>query len=214
MFSLDVSGWSIVLRTVIVYVALLLGLRLAGKREMGQMTPFDLVVILLIANAVQNAMVGPDTSVTGGLIAAGVLIVGNYGVAEGRERLPWLRRAVEGTPTLLINDGKLVREHLRREGLDEDEVLMAIREHGVADVKDVRMAVLETDGSISIVPAHAQTCAVRAKTGLILAAAQIQARRRKRNAIIAPRATIAPTTRPKLQGSSQGGQVASEKFMP
>jgi len=161
MFSLDVSGWSIVLRTVIVYVALLLGLRLAGKREMGQMTPFDLVVILLIANAVQNAMVGPDTSVTGGLIAAGVLIVGNYGVAQGRERLPWFRRAVEGTPTLLINDGKLVTEHLRQEGLDEDEVLMAIREHGVADVKDVRMAVLETDGSISIVPADAQALRTR-----------------------------------------------------
>jgi uncharacterized membrane protein YcaP (DUF421 family) len=161
MFSLDVSGWSIVLRTVIVYVALLLGLRLAGKREMGQMTPFDLVVILLIANAVQNAMVGPDTSVTGGLIAAGVLIAGNYGLAEARERLPWLRRAVEGTPTPLINGGKLVAEHLRREGLDEDEILMAIREHGVADVKDVRMAVLETDGSISIVPADAQALRTR-----------------------------------------------------
>ena len=161
MFDLDVNGWSIVGRTAIVYVALLLGLRLAGKREMGQMTPFDLVVILLIANAVQNAMVGPDTSVTGGLIAAGVLIVGNYGVAEARERLPWLRRAVEGTPTLLINDGKLVREHLLREGLDEDEVLMAIREHGVADVKDVRMAVLETDGSISIVPADAKAMRTR-----------------------------------------------------
>jgi len=161
MFSLDISGWSIVLRTAIVYVALLLGLRLAGKREMGQMTPFDLVVILLIANAVQNAMVGPDTSVTGGLIAAGVLIVGNYGVAQARERLPWFRRAVEGTPTLLINDGKLVAEHLRREGLDEDEVLMAIREHGVADVKDVRMAVLETDGSISIVPADVKAMRTR-----------------------------------------------------
>jgi uncharacterized membrane protein YcaP (DUF421 family) len=161
MFSLDVNGWSIVARTVIVYAALLLGLRLAGKRELGQMTPFDLVVILLIANAVQNAMVGPDTSVTGGLIAAGVLIVGNYGVAQGRERLPWLRRAVEGNPTLLINDGKWVRQQLRREGLDEDEVLMAIREHGVADVKDVRMAVLETDGSISIVPSDAKAMRTR-----------------------------------------------------
>ncbi len=161
MFSLDVNGWSIVARTVIVYAALLVGLRLAGKRELGQMTPFDLVVILLIANAVQNAMVGPDTSVTGGLIAAGVLIVGNYGIAQGRERLPWLRRAVEGAPTLLINDGKLVTEHLRREGLDEDEILMAIREHGVADVKDVRMAVLETDGSISIVPADAKAMRTR-----------------------------------------------------
>jgi uncharacterized membrane protein YcaP (DUF421 family) len=155
MFDLDVNGWSIVARTVIVYVALLVGLRLAGKRELGQMTPFDLVVILLIANAVQNAMVGPDTSVTGGLIAAGVLVSANYGVALARERLPWLRRAVEGTPTLLINDGKFVHEHLRREGLEEDEVLMAIREHGVSDVKDVRIAVLETDGSISIVPVDA-----------------------------------------------------------
>jgi uncharacterized membrane protein YcaP (DUF421 family) len=161
MFSLDVNGWSIVLRTLIVYAALLAGLRLAGKREIGQITPFDLVVILLIANAVQNAMVGPDTSVTGGLIAAGVLIVANYGVAQARERLPWLQRAVEGTPTLLINDGKFVSEHLRREGLEEDEVLMAIREHGVSDVKDVRMAVLEVDGSISIVPADAQAMRTR-----------------------------------------------------
>ena len=155
MFDLDVNGLSIVARTLIVYLAVLAGLRLAGKRELGQMTPFDLVVILLIANAVQNAMVGPDTSVTGGLIAAGVLVSVNYGVAAARERLPWLRRAVEGTPTLLINDGRFVEEHLRREGLEEDEVLMAIREHGVADVKDVRIAVLETDGSISIVPVDA-----------------------------------------------------------
>ncbi len=161
MFDLDVDGWSIVARTLIVYVALLAGLRLAGKRELGQMTPFDLVVILLIANAVQNAMVGPDTSVTGGLIAAGVLVTVNYGVAQARERLPWLRRAVEGTPTLLINDGRFVQEHLRREGLSEDDVLMAIREHGVADVRDVRIAVLETDGSISIVPADAAAIRTR-----------------------------------------------------
>ncbi len=161
MFSLDVNGWSIVARTLLVYAALLVGLRLAGKREIGQMTPFDLVVILLIANAVQNAMVGPDTSVTGGLIAAGVLVAANYGVALARERVPWLRRAVEGVPTLLINDGRFIPEHLRREGLDEDEVLMAIREHGVADLKDVRMAVLETDGSISIVPADAKAMRTR-----------------------------------------------------
>ena len=161
MFSLDISGWSIVARTVIVYAALLFGLRLAGKRQLGQMTPFDLVVILLIANAVQNAMVGPDTSVTGGLIAAAVLIAVNYGVALARDRVPLLRRAVEGSPTLLINDGKFVSDHLRREGLDDDDVLMAIREHGVADLKDVRMAVLETDGSISIVPADAKSMRTR-----------------------------------------------------
>src|SRR5438876_4332536 len=106
MFGLEISGWSIVARTIIVYAAVLIGLRLAGKRELGQMTPFDLVVILLIANAVQNAMVGPDTSVTGGLIAASVLIAANYGLAIARERIPLLHRVVEGTPTLLVHDGK------------------------------------------------------------------------------------------------------------
>ncbi len=161
MFSLDISGWSIVARMVIVYGALLLGLRLAGKRQLGQMTPFDLVVILLLANAVQNAMVGTDTSVTGGLIAAGVLIALNYGVAWARERIPLLRRAVEGSPSVIVNDGQLVRAHLTREGLDEDDVLMAIREHGFDDISDVRMAVLETDGSISIVSREAQVTKTR-----------------------------------------------------
>lgn len=161
MFSLDVNGWSIVARTLIVYGALLVGLRLAGKRELGQMTPFDLVVILLIANAVQNAMVGPDTSVTGGLIAAAVLVATNFALAKVLERLPFLRRAAEGTPTLLVNNGKFVAKHLKTEGLDEDMVLMAIREHGVADVKGVRIAVLETDGSISIVPTDAAAIKTR-----------------------------------------------------
>jgi len=160
MFNLSAPWWNIVVRTLIIYVAVLIGLRLTGKREIGQMTPFDLVLILLIANAVQNAMVGSDNSVTGGLIAAGVLLVGNYGLAQARERLPWLRRAVEGSPTLLVNEGKFVQEHLRREGLNEDEVA-AIREHGVADVQDVRMAVLEVDGSISIVPMDSKTTRTR-----------------------------------------------------
>ncbi len=167
MFTLDVSGWGIVARTLIVYAAILLGLRLAGKREIGQMTPFDLVVILLIANAVQNAMVGPDTSVPGGLIAAGVLIVANYGVAHARERLPWLRRAVEGQPTLLIHDGKFVTQHLRREGIEEEEVRMALREHGIANVDDAKIAVLETDGSISVVPRDATTVRTRRRVRAI-----------------------------------------------
>ena len=152
MLHLSISGWSIVVRTAVVYVALLFGLRLAGKRELGQMTPFDLVVILLIANAVQNAMVGPDTSLTGGLIAAAVLVGLNYALARARESIPWLRRAVEGTPTLLVNDGHFVTGHLRREGLNPEEVLAAIREHGLDGVADVKVAVLEVDGSISIVP--------------------------------------------------------------
>jgi uncharacterized membrane protein YcaP (DUF421 family) len=161
VFDLEVSPWSILARTIVVYAALLLGLRLAGKRQIGQMTPFDLVVILLIANAVQNAMVGPDTSLLGGLIAAGALIAVNYSVALLGERVPLFRRAVEGSPTLLIANGEFVMENLRREGLEEEEVMMAIREHGVAEVADVKMAVLEVDGSISIVPADATTLRTR-----------------------------------------------------
>ena len=161
MFDLSINGWSIVARTAIVYAALLLGLRLAGKREIGQMTPFDLVVILLIANAVQNAMVGPDTSVTGGLIAAALLIGANVVLARARERIPFLRRAVEGTPTLLVHDGQFIAGHLKGEGIDENEVLMAMREHGIDDIRQVRTAVLEVDGSISIIPADAQAVRTR-----------------------------------------------------
>lgn len=157
MFTLDIPAWSIVLRTVIVYGAILIGLRIAGKREMGQMTAFDLVVILLIANAVQNAMVGPDTSLTGGLIAAAVLIALDVVIARARQLLPFLRRAVEGTPVLLIHDGQFVSAHLAREGVAESDVMMAIREHGVSDIKEVKMAVLETDGSISVVPRASKT---------------------------------------------------------
>jgi uncharacterized membrane protein YcaP (DUF421 family) len=116
------------------------------------MTPFDLLVIILVANAVQNAMVGEDTSLTGGLIAAVVLVGGNYLLARLSEHLPFLRRAVEGTPTLLINNGQLLQENIEREGIDIDEISMAIRQQGLAAIEDVRMAVLEIDGSISIVP--------------------------------------------------------------
>lgn len=152
MFGLQVGGLEIFARTIIVYAALLVALRLAGKRELGQMTPFDLVVILLIANAVQNAMVGPDSSVTGGLIAAGALIGVNYGIARVSDRLPWVRKALEGTPTLLIANGEVIERNMDNEGIDRKELLMAIREHGILDVSHVRLGVLEVDGSISIVP--------------------------------------------------------------
>jgi uncharacterized membrane protein YcaP (DUF421 family) len=151
LLVLQVPALDIVARTLAVYVLVLIGLRATGKREVGQMTPFDLVVVLLIANAVQNAMVGPDTSLTGGLIAAAVLLAANYALALASDRIPWLRRAVEGAPTLLIHDGHLITANLRAERVDPDEVLMALREHGVDRIEDVQLAVLEIDGSISVV---------------------------------------------------------------
>ena len=145
----------VVLRTVTVYLVLLALLRIAGKRELGQMTPFDLVVLLVISNAVQNAMVGPDTSLTAGLLAAFTLVALNWLVDRFVLRSAWLRQRAIGTPTLLVHEGQFIRDNLRREGIVEDEVLQALREHGVDDVADVKLAVLEVDGTISVIPADA-----------------------------------------------------------
>lgn len=152
MFSLDVNGFTIITRTVIVYLALLFALRVAGKREMGQMTSFDLIVLLLISEAVQGSMVGGDMSVTGGLLAAGVLIGGNYGLAQARDRIPFLRAVLESSPTVVVSNGRFMRKNMSDENLEEDEVMLAIRAHGIEDVKGVRLAVLEQDGSISVIP--------------------------------------------------------------
>jgi len=157
MLELAIPAWNIVLRTAAIYLVILIGLRLAGKREIGQMTVFDLVVLLLLANAVQNAMVGPDTSLAGGILAAVVLLVVNAIVARLRLRWPRLRRIVEGAPTLLVLRGEVMADHLRREGLDQETLKTALREHGVANLGDVEMAVLEIDGSISVVPAGVET---------------------------------------------------------
>ncbi len=152
MMSLGTPLWSIVARCAAVYLVLLVGLRFAGKREIGQMSIFDLLVLLLISNAVQNAMVGPDTSLVGGLIAAAVLLAINALLARLRLRWPRLRRLVEGSPTLLVLHGRPLPHAMQREGIDREELDAAIREHGVNDMDEVDMAVLETDGSISVVP--------------------------------------------------------------
>jgi uncharacterized membrane protein YcaP (DUF421 family) len=161
MLSLAIPAWHIVVRTAVIYLVVFAGLRLTGKRELGQMTVFDLVVILLIANAVQNAMVGPDVSLTGGVIAAVVLLVVNWGVAQLRLRSDYWGKLLEGTPTVLIEDGEFVVPHLRKEGLERSEVEMAMREHGIESIRDVKLAVLEVDGSISIVPTESRVVRTR-----------------------------------------------------
>jgi uncharacterized membrane protein YcaP (DUF421 family) len=152
MFEMGTEAWMIVVRTLVVYAGVFLGLRLAGKRELGQMTVFDLVVVLLIANAVQNAMVGSDVSLQGGLIAAAALLTANRAVATLRRQGRVWGRFLEGTPTVLVEDGQAIEPHLRKEGLERDELEMVVREHGVERLADVKLAVLETDGAISIVP--------------------------------------------------------------
>jgi uncharacterized membrane protein YcaP (DUF421 family) len=161
MWNFSETLIEIVLRTAIVYFVILIGIRLAGKREVGQMTPFDLALLLLISNAVQNAMTGPDTSVTGGIVAAATLLLINGAVTQFVWRNRKVRKFVEGTPTLLIRHGKIIDEHLAKEKVSADALTQALREHGVASISDVSVAVLEIDGSISVlkndeVPATAQ----------------------------------------------------------
>jgi uncharacterized membrane protein YcaP (DUF421 family) len=139
----------IVLRTGIIYLLVLIGVRLSGKREVGQMTPFDLTLLLLLSNSVQNAMTGPDTSLTGGAVAACTLLVLNYGVAAVSGSNRRLRRLIEGEPSLLVHDGKVIESHMARERVSMDELHRALREHGINSCDQVALAVLEVDGSIS-----------------------------------------------------------------
>jgi uncharacterized membrane protein YcaP (DUF421 family) len=139
----------IALRTAVIYLVVLIGVRLSGKREVGQMTPFDLTLLLLLSNSVQNAMTGPDTSLLGGVLAASTLLLLNYvvGMLSGKNR--GFRRVVQGEPSLLIHDGQPIPEHMAKEHISMDELQRAVREHGIAECSDVALAVLEVDGSIS-----------------------------------------------------------------
>ena len=139
----------IVIRTGVIYLLVLVGVRLSGKREVGQMTPFDLTLLLLLSNSVQNAMTGPDTSLMGGAVAAGTLLILNYLVADLSGTNRRFRRWIQGQPTLLIHDGRTIEAHMAREHVSTDELERALREHGINNPEQVALAVLEVDGSIS-----------------------------------------------------------------
>ena len=139
----------IVLRTGVIYLLVLIGVRLSGKREVGQMTPFDLTLLLLLSNSVQNAMTGPDTSLAGGVIAASTLLVLNYFVANVSGANRRFRKLIQGEPSLLVHDGQVIESHMAREHVSMDELHRALREHGINSVDQVALSVLEVDGSIS-----------------------------------------------------------------
>lgn len=140
----------IVLRTAIIYVVVLLGVRLSGKREVGQMTPFDLTLLLLISNSVQNAMTGPDNSLVGGIAAALTLLLLNYVIADLSGTNRRFRKLIEGQPSLLIHNGQLILAHMAKEHVSMDELERALREHGINSYRNVALGVLEVDGSISL----------------------------------------------------------------
>ena len=148
----DISIAEKILRSVVVYLFLLIAFRLTGKRQVGQLTPFDLVLLLLISNVVQNAVIGNDNSLGGGLIGAVAILLLNRLVVEITYRSKRLRRILEAQPTILVHNGKVLHANLERERVTMDDLLGALRRNGVADVSHVRVAMLEENGGISVIP--------------------------------------------------------------
>jgi uncharacterized membrane protein YcaP (DUF421 family) len=150
MWNLSLPWWELVLRGVIVYVFLLIILRITGKRQTGQLAPFDLVLLLVLSNAVQNAMNGGDNTVLGGIISATTLIALHYAVAFMTYKSRKMEAWIEGTPRILIHDGVLNEDIMRSELLTRHELAAALRAAGCAEIEHVRVATLENNGQITI----------------------------------------------------------------
>ena len=158
MFNIAVSWWELVVRAAVVYVFLLVLLRLTGKRQVGQLAPFDLVLLLVLSNAVQNSMNAGDNSLIGGLISAATLVLLNYLVAIATWRNKRLEALIEGKPQILIHNGKLFKDNGKlfkdvadKARLTHHEIQSALRRGGCTCVEEVHAAILENNGAISIV---------------------------------------------------------------
>jgi uncharacterized membrane protein YcaP (DUF421 family) len=150
MLNLAVPWWELVIRSIVVFIVLLLLLRLTGKRQVGQLAPNDFVLLLILANAVQNSMNAGDISLIGGLISALTLVFLNYCVNKLILTNQEVEHLIEGRPQILIKDGKLFDSALLEAGITREEINGAIRQHGYSDVTQVHLAILETNGSISV----------------------------------------------------------------
>lgn len=141
----------IILRSISVYFFMVIALRIFGKKELSQLNTADIILILLISNSVQNAMVGSDTSLWGGLVAAGALFVVNFILKKLMFRFKGLNNLLQQKPEILIHNGKLEFKTLSKLGITSEELTEAMHEHGVEFFKDVKLAILEIDGNISII---------------------------------------------------------------
>ena len=152
LFDLSAPWWVFVLRATAIYLLVMVLIRVSGKRAVGQFTPFDLVLLILIGNAVQNGINCGDNSLAGAAIMATTLVALNYAVAFVTSRSRAAEKIIEGVPVVLARDGHLFAGVLKRELVSDDDFTEALRMNGVADVADVQLALLETNGSISVVP--------------------------------------------------------------
>lgn len=149
MFELSVPWWELVIRGVAVYVFLIILLRITGKRQIGQLSPFDLVLLLIISNAVQNSMNAGDNSLIGGLILAITLIGINYGVALLSYKNKRVEKFIEGRPQVLVHDGKIFEDVMAEAKLSRLELDTTLRQLGYFDLHEVRLAILETNGKVT-----------------------------------------------------------------
>jgi uncharacterized membrane protein YcaP (DUF421 family) len=154
IFDLDVSLLSLAVRAIAVYLSILILLRISGKRQMGQMNATEFVAILLISNAVQNSMNGGDNSLTGGLFLAAILIGTSTLISFLTYKSKIASTIFEGTPTLLIHNGKVIAKNLKKELLSEEEIKILLRKQGYHKFSDIQVGILEADGSLSIVGKH------------------------------------------------------------
>ena len=150
MFELSVPWWELVLRSLIVYFALLFLLRITGKRQIGQLSPFDLILLLLISEAVQNSIIASDDSLIGGLIAVATLIAAKYLVGLATFKSRRLERAVDGRPQVLIHEGKIFEDVMRESKMTRKELDTALRHEGFFEISKIKLAILETNGEISV----------------------------------------------------------------
>lgn len=152
MWTTAVPWWELILRSCIVYVFLLVILRISGKRQVGQLAPFDLVLLLVLSNAVQNSMNAGDNSLIGGLLAAATLVTLNYIVGVATYKSKAVEALVEGRPQVLIHNGKLYSKVMEEARLTHHELNAALRQAGCTNVSEVHCAVLENTGDITVVP--------------------------------------------------------------
>ena len=152
MWTLSVPWWEFVARAAIVYVFLIVLLRISGKRQVGQLSPFDLVMLLVLSNTVQNSMNAGDNSVAAGMILATTLVALNFAVGHATYRSRRIEDLIDGRPQILIHDGKLYEDVMRGAQLTMIELEAALRRGGCVAIADVRLAVLENNGGISVVP--------------------------------------------------------------
>jgi len=157
MFTLGTAWWEIIIRSVAVYAFVLIALRLTGRRSLGQRNALDLVLILVVANAVQNAMIGSDTSLLGGIIAAATLFAVDEGLDRIQQRDRRARSFFSGTPIVLIHHGQVIQDNLRHSHVTMDDIEEVLREHGYDSLHDVKTCILEMDGTLSIVPQGSHT---------------------------------------------------------